>query len=269
MGSHLAFEIGSYREARSRGGGRMWVHGARCGRQPSHRLAPFWYVSVAIRRVWDRRGVVADVQPVLIGPASRHYFYDPHDGVELAAYAVPGEATADLFGVECGALERLEIDRQGDPRFDLAMRRAEAGAPISDVAMVLETAFSYRPPVAREQGVSDAALHLMRRRRGRASVEELSSELACSSRHLRRSVTSAIGIAPKSYARILRLNSALRLMDRTAAPRWADIAVRAGYADQAHMIRDFQGLAGASPAAVKMERRAESDLFNQGRVRAT
>ena len=36
---------------------------------------------------------------------------------------------------------------------------------------------------------------------------------------------------------------------RVQAPNWADIAADCGYADQAHLVREFQALAGMAPGA--------------------
>jgi AraC-like DNA-binding protein len=38
------------------------------------------------------------------------------------------------------------------------------------------------------------------------------------------------------------------------APRWARLAVAAGYYDQPHLIREFRSLAGLTPGEVHRER---------------
>ncbi|MFS2055915.1 helix-turn-helix domain-containing protein, partial [Variovorax sp. CT11-76] len=58
----------------------------------------------------------------------------------------------------------------------------------------------------------------------------------------------AIGLTPKEYARVMRFDRALALAADPARP-WAEIAVEAGYADQAHLSREFSALAGMAPQA--------------------
>lgn len=56
---------------------------------------------------------------------------------------------------------------------------------------------------------------------------------------------AACGLAPKRHAALMRFQSVLR-----AAPSrtpWAALAADAGYADQAHMSRQFSALAGMTP----------------------
>jgi len=40
----------------------------------------------------------------------------------------------------------------------------------------------------------------------------------------------------------------MRHAERTPAGRWADLAMKAGYSDQAHMTREVQRFANCSPA---------------------
>jgi transcriptional regulator GlxA family with amidase domain len=47
---------------------------------------------------------------------------------------------------------------------------------------------------------------------------------------------------------VLRFSRA-HAMARVAPPAWADIAAACGFADQAHLTREFRALAGATPAA--------------------
>ena len=53
------------------------------------------------------------------------------------------------------------------------------------------------------------------------------------------------GYGPKTLARILRMRRALDLA-RAGAPL-AEVAVRSGYADQAHLTREVRDLAGVPP----------------------
>lgn len=58
----------------------------------------------------------------------------------------------------------------------------------------------------------------------------------------------AIGLSPKEYARVMRFDRALALAAEPARG-WVDIALAAGYSDQAHLSREFSALAGMSPQA--------------------
>ena len=56
-----------------------------------------------------------------------------------------------------------------------------------------------------------------------------------------------MGYGPKRLARVLRLQRALAMARREPRLGWSAVAFRAGYADQAHMDRDWRQFAGASP----------------------
>jgi AraC-like DNA-binding protein len=57
-----------------------------------------------------------------------------------------------------------------------------------------------------------------------------------------------LGVSPKTLARMVRFGNACRLA-RLGAGSWADIACAAGFADQAHLAREFSDLAGETPTA--------------------
>jgi len=99
----------------------------------------------------------------------------------------------------------------------------------------LDDALSPVPSVTR-------ALAHLRATEGRAPIKQLTQELGCSPRHLTARFREQVGVSPKLFARLLRFQHALALTGS-----WAQIAREAGYYDQAHLIRDFQQFAGASP----------------------
>ncbi|MEU1256490.1 helix-turn-helix domain-containing protein [Streptomyces chartreusis] len=73
-------------------------------------------------------------------------------------------------------------------------------------------------------------------------VAATADELGLGARQLHRRSLTAFGYGPKTLARILRLQRALALA--RGGVGLADTAVRAGYADQAHLARDVRELAG-------------------------
>ncbi|RKN48579.1 helix-turn-helix domain-containing protein [Micromonospora endolithica] len=81
-----------------------------------------------------------------------------------------------------------------------------------------------------------------------ATVAATAAEVGLTPRALHRLSQALFGYGPKTLARILRMRRALDLA-RAGAPL-AEVAVRAGYADQAHLTRDVSALAGVPPTVL-------------------
>ncbi|WP_434740195.1 helix-turn-helix domain-containing protein [Micromonospora sp. SH-82] len=77
------------------------------------------------------------------------------------------------------------------------------------------------------------------------SVAATAAGVGLDARALHRRCHRLFGYGPKTLARILRMRRALA-MARTGTPL-AEVAVSAGYADQAHLSRDVRELAGVPP----------------------
>ena len=67
-------------------------------------------------------------------------------------------------------------------------------------------------------------------------------------RTLERRLREHAGLPPNVLRRLLRFRRAFRMLDQAPAGTWAQVAARAGYFDQAHLIRDFRQFAGAAPS---------------------
>jgi AraC-like DNA-binding protein len=127
-----------------------------------------------------------------------------------------------------------------------------AAAKILDAAIAERVATDARP-------CSRLALEAADRLRDHssigASVNTVADELGVSERHLRRVFREAFGIGPKAFARLARFQRALRAASADGRVAWAAIAADAGYYDQAHLIAEFQAIAGAPPRALLGELR--------------
>jgi transcriptional regulator GlxA family with amidase domain len=81
-----------------------------------------------------------------------------------------------------------------------------------------------------------------------------------SPRELQRGFRRHVGISPKRLARILRFQEALRL---SGLVPWVEVALRCGYFDQAHLVRDFRELAGETPVNAVRELEGLSEVFSR------
>jgi AraC-like DNA-binding protein len=79
-------------------------------------------------------------------------------------------------------------------------------------------------------------------------VAAVAAELGVGARQLHRRSQALFGYGPKTLARILRMRRALALA-RAGLPA-AEVAVRAGYADQPHLAREIRDLAGVRLGAL-------------------
>ncbi|MFN4276857.1 MAG: helix-turn-helix domain-containing protein [Ferrovibrio sp.] len=90
------------------------------------------------------------------------------------------------------------------------------------------------------------ALRQIAHHNGGISIADLAEEMGCSRKHLAALFREHVGLSPGTVAGLLRFRHALDLFD-TAPAKWTDIALAAGYYDQAHFNRDFRRLTGRTP----------------------
>jgi AraC-like DNA-binding protein len=86
---------------------------------------------------------------------------------------------------------------------------------------------------------------------GSVPVQQLAGEIGWSRQHFSHRFRDAIGVTPKSAARVFRFERACRLIackwkndERTGLAR---VAAWCAYFDQAHLTREWNALAGCSP----------------------
>ena len=147
---------------------------------------------------------------------------------DLASAMIPTDA---LFGRDGAAL----VERIGNAAAD--------ARPALLAAFVAERLGP--PPSA----VTQSAFAALSASRGTARIGAIATALGVSRKHLSARFAAETGLAPKTVARLLRFANARRLARTAAAGGWAGVAAGAGYADQAHLAREFAALAGESPTA--------------------
>jgi AraC-like DNA-binding protein len=82
---------------------------------------------------------------------------------------------------------------------------------------------------------------------GGVPIGQLADEVGWSHKHLITRFRQQVGLAPKAAARLVRFDRVWRRIDQRGPLDWAQLAREAGYADQAHLIRDFRQFTGTTP----------------------
>jgi AraC-like DNA-binding protein len=234
--------------------------------QPADALAPFVDFYWIVR--WDLRGQPPHEQTVL-----------PHPNVHLVFEA----SGAGIFGVDRRLFTR-SLSGLGlgfGVRFTAGGFRPFWQAPISQLTdRVVPAARLFGPRAEKTRqaimrdfdvddgrlaGFAEALLNSVRPERdplaeqaaalvsritddpGLRRVDQLSAESGMTARSLQRLFADYVGVSPKWVMRRARLHEAAQRADSGEPVDWAALASDLGYADQAHLTRDFTVTIGVPP----------------------
>ncbi|WP_086349173.1 helix-turn-helix domain-containing protein [Candidatus Enterococcus clewellii] len=104
-----------------------------------------------------------------------------------------------------------------------------------------------------------SAIHLIIQKSGMISSKEISTAVSYSDRHLNRFFNEHLGISMKAFARIVRVNHALRLLNDPQKSLSA-ILNELEYYDSSHFIKDFKIVCGITPQDY---RKKMSDFYSE------
>ena len=199
-------------------------------------------------RSFDEAGRASRVGgAMLAGPASRAAVIEFEQGhahvcVTFALGAASRFVAAPL-ALARDEMVPLEI-LWGAPGASLRERLLEASTPTDALAVTEAVLLGQLTGAgAPDPAVVAAAGALSRGVR----VGEVAADLGLLPRTLRRRFTAAVGLTPKRFARVQRMQRLVRDLDGQHDADWAALAARHGYADQPHLADEFRELAGVTP----------------------
>lgn len=209
------------------------------------------YLAERYRASHDYRDFATSPEVSLVGP----------HGVGTTRLLMSGEVKAFSIRLQPGAIHRLvgldmrQIANEGVAMADVfgqiatGLRDAVFGATDFPARVAAaERWFGRMADDIRPVDRIDLAARLLLRSGGQIRIDALSDWTDLSDRQFARRFARQVGLAPKHYARTVRLSAILDARRRRPMARWADLAHAAGYADQAHFARECRDLTGASPS---------------------
>jgi transcriptional regulator GlxA family with amidase domain len=104
------------------------------------------------------------------------------------------------------------------------------------------------PALVRDPRIERAVRFIERHFQEKISVKEIAKVARLSSYHFLRAFSATVGVSPHEYVIRCRLRHAQRLIISSASSRpLADIAVEAGFYDEAHLASHFRRVFGQPP----------------------
>jgi AraC-like DNA-binding protein len=164
----------------------------------------------------------------------------------FGARLLPG--TAALLGIDAAALAPDWTPLDAFVRRAVVARLLGATARAADDAAraaAFDAFFSDRLLNRQLDPRLAAALRHVFAAEGQVAVAALAKQSGAHARTLVRLFERSVGLSPKRFARVVRLQAALRALP--ARDNWTHLAADLGYHDQAHFIHDVRELLGATP----------------------
>lgn len=90
----------------------------------------------------------------------------------------------------------------------------------------------------------------MKQVKGRNYIDDICNDFNIPQRTLEAQFNNIIGVSPKSFSRMLRINHAYRQCIVLKETDWQEIVYECNYFDQAHFIKEFKSSFGYTPAGV-------------------
>lgn len=222
----------------------------------SQRVVPNGYIELIIHlsdfhcELLQGQGFSPSPDYTLIGLFTKPYDVHFKKHVKVFGIRFKPEGIYHIFGVPASEVHENFADIEsitGKQFRDFSSKLREAGS----VKKMIYLSEHYLTDNAQKSKINlyylNRASEIIRHYKGMISIEELASKVYISTRQLEREFRQKIGISPKSYMRISRLNEVNRKIISGQRIDLTNLAHHCGYSDQAHFIRDFKHFTGESP----------------------
>lgn len=238
----------------------LWVFESVPSSHQSERVMPTGTVELVINLCEDPS---RSFDAVVAGPHSRFFVLDTSRPASLIGVHFKPGGAFPFLALPVDELRNRHVPLEalwGGPSMELRERLlgAEAGERVLLLERMLVSQLSR--PQARQAAVDHA---LSAFRRGPRRIADVVEEVGMSQRRFIRLFSDEVGLTPKCFCRIHRFQRTVALLHRAQSVDWVGTALACGYADQSHMIHDFQDFAGLSPAQYLARRTAHMNHIPQ------
>ncbi len=99
----------------------------------------------------------------------------------------------------------------------------------------------------KERSPIEIGLKMIIERNGLVSIDQIAKSVGFSCAQFRKRFNAEVGMSPKEYAKITRVNHALQILAADPNLMLTKLAYQLGYFDQSHFIKEVRSVTGFSP----------------------
>jgi AraC-like DNA-binding protein len=207
-----------------------------------------------------------EIQPsaIIVGPMRQHVTLQPTGNIKLFGIRFfPAGAFPFLGFPFCELADRIEdlysIWGDGASRFEERLYESPSFAQCASVANSellsrLRVSYAY-------DNIASVAANSILTSEGMIAVNSVSSALGISNRQLERKFNERIGISPKVFSRIVRMQTVLKVLKADRDVNILDLALSQGFYDQSHFIKEFREFSGQTPTEFIYAQQQLSEVF--------
>jgi|SRR5579863_776985 AraC-like DNA-binding protein len=190
---------------------------------------------------------------VVCGPHSRPFGIDTSTGTSVAGVHFKPGGAHPFLGLPFGELHNMHVSldtfwgratttRVRDQLLGAATPQAKARVLERQLLLVALSSLEPHPAVA-------FALNEFHTTPETQRISAVTNQIGISARHFIEIFRNEVGLTPKLFCRVRRFQQVLRQIPSGERIHWPDVALDAGYFDQAHFIHDFRVFSGINPTA--------------------
>ena len=214
---------------------------------PDGRIELVFHYSGSFWRHTARHDCLRQSTTLLVGQMVEPVVLEPEGVAGVAAIRLRPAAARTLLGFAVHDVSGRFVDLESifPSARHLTECLAEAGSDVERIGLLERWLIEMACPAPTP--LIEGAVETILATSGRAPIAALAARAGTSVRQLERRFQADVGLTPKTFARIIRLQTALRYVRRGRPLN--DVALACGFFDQAHMTRDFRELAAMAPGA--------------------
>ncbi len=217
-------------------------------KQEEHLILPDGRSDFILKFTLDEEGKPASIIPIIAGPSTDWWISrsQPNQGFVGIRFK-PGRG-GTFFGIPLESIAGRSF--AGRDALELAPKFSVFCKPAYDVPTLiksLEIFFDEHHDTSLSPAL-EGVIGDIHRTGGCTAINILAKKNGITSRTLARTFLKRVGISPKVFAAIIRFHHTLKILKQGYAIQ--DAAFEAGYADQAHMTRDFRRFGGFTPGNI-------------------
>ncbi|WP_422360921.1 AraC family transcriptional regulator [Reichenbachiella sp.] len=219
-----------------------------------------------IKRYTSEDSFILQPRAMVLGQTVEPFYIEPTGYVNTFAVSFYPYGFANFVSVPIKSLANKEtpivklFDQTAAERLAQEIVEAEdATQRIEIIERFLLSRLTEKPMV---DHIVKTTIDTLLSRKGNSSISSILKRDLSKRRQLERNFVKQIGISPKQLGKVIRLQSALKLMLNQEGENLTNIAYESEYYDQAHFIKDFKEFTGVSPKEfLGNENMALSSLF--------